>query len=75
MNDNGKRLAEARGTMSRAAAASALGIGRSTLSMYEHGHRTPNDSIKIKMAKLYGRSIEELFFAHLERENDWEGGG
>ena len=44
--------------------AKALGISTSALSMYECGNRIPRDEIKVKMSKLYGKSIEEIFFTN-----------
>jgi DNA-binding XRE family transcriptional regulator len=55
-------LAQLRGTRNQNDVAKELGISVSALSMYENGERTPRDEIKIKIAKLYGRSIEEIFF-------------
>lgn len=40
----------------------ATGIGRSALNMYELGKRLPRDEAKIKLAKFYGVSVEEIFF-------------
>jgi len=30
--------------------------------MYETGQRVPKDEIKVKLSKLYGVPIQELFF-------------
>lgn len=56
------RLRLARGDMSREDVALACDISVSALSMYENGQRVPRDEIKVKLAKLYGKSVEELFF-------------
>lgn len=40
----------------------ACGISRSALTMYENGKRIPRDEIKIKLARYFGVSIEEIFF-------------
>lgn len=40
-----------------------VGISRSALCMYECGYRIPRDEIKMKLSKLYGVSVESLFFA------------
>ncbi len=56
------RLRIARGDMSREDVALACEISVSALSMYENGQRVPRDEVKVKLAKLYGKSVEELFF-------------
>jgi transcriptional regulator with XRE-family HTH domain len=56
------RLRLARGEMSREDVAVACDISVSALSMYENGQRVPRDEIKVKLAKFYGKSVEELFF-------------
>lgn len=37
-------------------------ITRQALWQYETGVRRPQDKIKIKLAKIYQKSIEELFY-------------
>lgn len=64
MEGIGARLRELRGSKSITEVANAIGIAQSTLSMYENGERIPRDSIKIKLAKYYGVSIEMLFFTN-----------
>jgi transcriptional regulator with XRE-family HTH domain len=58
-----KRLVELRGTKSRDEVATACGISVSALAMYEQGERIPRDDIKIRIAKYYKRSVENIFFA------------
>ena len=57
-----ERIKEARGSRSRKEVCEAVGISVNALMMYENGKRIPRDEIKVKLARLYGRSIEELFF-------------
>ena len=57
-----ERIKEARGDRSRKEVCEAVGISVNALMMYENGKRIPRDEIKVKLARLYGRSIEELFF-------------
>lgn len=47
---------------SREEVASAIGISTSALAMYENAMRIPRDETKIKIAKYYGRSVQEIFF-------------
>jgi transcriptional regulator with XRE-family HTH domain len=61
-NAIGERLKNLRGERTIRQAAASIGISYSTLAMYENGHRTPKDEIKIRIANFYGTSVEELFF-------------
>lgn len=56
------RLLQMRGERSREAVAAAVGIGQSTLAMYETGARTPRDKTKLALAAYYGCSVEDLFY-------------
>ncbi len=59
----GKRLRKLRGNATQSATAKELGISVSALTMYETGNRIPRDEIKMKIAKLYNKTVEEIFFA------------
>lgn len=56
------RLKEARGNRTRKEVCEIVGISLSALMMYENGERIPRDEIKVKLAKLYEKSIEDLFY-------------
>lgn len=58
-----ERLRALRGDKSRAEVAEACGISISALTMYEIGERVPRDEVKMRLAKLYGKTVEEIFFA------------
>ena len=63
--DTGKiaeRLRELRGDVSREVAAEALDISVSALAMYERGERIPRDEIKLRIARYYEKSVEEIFY-------------
>ena len=63
--DTGKiaeRLRELRGDVSREVAAEALDISVSALAMYERGERIPRDEIKLRIARYYDKSVEEIFY-------------
>lgn len=62
-NDIAERLRTLRGDKSRAEVAEACGISISALTMYEIGERVPRDEVKTRLAKLYGKTVEEIFFA------------
>ena len=55
-------LKELRGERSQKEVAEAVGISISALGMYEIGKRTPKDSIKIRLAAYYGKSVADIFF-------------
>lgn len=57
-----KRLKELRGNKKREDVAGFIGISVSAMQMYETAQRIPRDEVKIKLAKLYGVSVQELFF-------------
>lgn len=59
----GERLRKARGDKTLREVAKDCNISYSALSMYEIGQRIPKDSVKIKLAKYFGTSVEALFFA------------
>lgn len=44
------------------AVATGCGVSVSAVQMYESGARVPRDSIKIKMAKFFGVTVQDLFF-------------
>lgn len=56
------RLRLARGDRSREEVALVCDISVSALSMYENGQRVPRDEIKVKLARCYGKTVEELFY-------------
>ncbi len=45
--------------------ADLLGVSQSAINKYELGTRKPSDKIKIKIAKLFNMSVEDIFFAKL----------
>lgn len=56
-----KKLVELRGSKSRESVANALGLSLSTLTMYEIGARIPRDENKEKIARYYGKTVDEIF--------------
>lgn len=58
----GKRLKKLRGKIPKAEVAEKCGISVSSLAMYETGRRLPRDPVKVKLAELYQKSVEEIFF-------------
>lgn len=58
----GLYLAELRGDKTQKEVACDIGISISALAMYENGNRVPRDEIKIKLARYYHKSVQEIFF-------------
>lgn len=60
-----ENLKKARGSRTRAEIAKEAKVSVSTIQMYEDGKRIPRDAVKIRLARVLGVSITELFFPEL----------
>lgn len=62
----GKKIKSLRekNNISRENFANAVEISQSALSMYENGQRIPRDEVKLRIARFFNTSIEELFFTN-----------
>lgn len=60
--DIGKRLIELRGSRTQEEVARANDISLSAIGMYERGERIPRDEVKIRLAKYFGKTVQEIFF-------------
>lgn len=49
-------------TYSQEQLATLIDVSPSAISMYEQGVRVPRDEIKVKIAKLFSKSVDEIFF-------------
>ncbi len=58
-----ERLMRLRGTERRAELAARLGVTVSAIAMYERGERIPRDDVKLKYARLYHKSVDEIFYS------------
>lgn len=58
----GERLRRLRGSKSQKEVADAIGVTPMAVSLYESGERIPNDSMKIKIANYYNRSVAFIFY-------------
>lgn len=59
----GQRLRELRGRRTLEEVANALGISRQSLWAYETGFRVPRDPLKVKIARYYRKTVQQIFFA------------
>lgn len=57
-----RKLVLLRGEKTREEVSADLKISCSALGMYEQGNRIPRDEIKIKIAKYYGTTVQDIFF-------------
>lgn len=62
----GKTLRELRGTKTQECVASELGITKSSWAMYERNERVPRDEIKLKIARYFQKTVQEIFFGEQE---------
>ena len=60
-----ENLKKARGSRTRAEIAKETGMSISAIQMYEDARRIPRDVTKIKLSKVLGVSVIELFFPEL----------
>lgn len=58
----GNRLKDLRGAKTQLEIADAIGVTKMAISQYESGDRIPRDEIKIKLAKYFDKSVEEIFY-------------
>lgn len=61
-NQIARKMIELRGNTPRKDVAKAIGVSVSAIQMYEGGHRVPNDDIKVRIAKHYKASVQDIFF-------------
>ena len=59
----GTKLRGLRGERSQDEIARDLGISKSAYAMYERDERTPRDEVKVRIAKLFGETVQEIFFS------------
>ena len=69
MTHASQMLKSLRGEKSQGEVANELGISVSAWSMYECGERVPRDELKVKIARYFGKSVEEIFFANAAHES------
>lgn len=62
----GKRLIKLRGSRTQLEISRKVGMSVSAIGMYERGERIPRDEVKVKLARLYNSTVDEIFYA----END-----
>ena len=64
----GEKLRQLRGDKSQEVIAKEVGVTKSSWAMYERGERVPRDEVKVKIARFFGKSVQEIFFSQSEHE-------
>lgn len=64
----GEILRELRGNKSQQKIADELGITKSSLAMYERNERVPRDEVKVRIARYFGKSVQDIFFGSYEHK-------
>ena len=59
----GIRLRLLRGDKTQQQVADELEVSRNAICAYEQGKRRPSDEDKIRLAKYYGSTVHDIFFA------------
>lgn len=62
----GEKLKALRGDRSQEVTAKELNITKSSLAMYEQNKRVPRDAVKVRIAKYFGKTVQELFYNYVE---------
>lgn len=62
----GEKLKVLRGNRSQEVMAKELNITKSSLAMYERNERIPRDEVKVRIAKYFGKTVQELFYNYDE---------
>ena len=70
----GQTLRALRGRRTQTQVARDLNITSSALSMYESDRRVPRDEVKMRIARYYGQTVDDIFF-QTERTNGARKGG
>lgn len=62
MGNYPEKLRKLRGDRTIQEIASAVGVSRSAMQMYELGERVPRDEVKVRIAEFYGETVQNIFF-------------
>ena len=61
----GEKLRKLRGNKSQEEVSRAIGITKSSWAMYERNERVPRDEIKIRIAKYFKKTVQEIFLVKM----------
>ena len=65
----GEKLRELRGSISQEKMAKELNITKSSLVAYERNKRVPRDEVKIRIAKYFGKTVQDIFLIAMSTYN------
>lgn len=60
---SGEILRILRGDDTQEETANAVGVTKSAYAMYERNERVPRDEVKVRIAKHFNKSVQEIFFS------------
>ena len=63
---SGEILRLLRGDDTQEETANAVGVTKSAYAMYERNERVPRDEVKVRIAKHFNKSVQEIFFSSSE---------
>ncbi len=66
LNNRLKRFRFDHDDMSQEALANAVGVTRQTILSIEHGKFVPSTLLALKIARFFGRPVEDIFFIEEE---------
>ena len=62
----GMIIRKLRGDRTQEEIAAILGITKSSWAMSDRDERVPRDEVKIRIANLFGKTVQELFYTPME---------
>jgi DNA-binding XRE family transcriptional regulator len=65
---SGEKMRSLRGKKSKRKVSEELGISFSSYAKYERNERIPRDDVKIKIAKYFHSSVQDIFFEQAEHK-------
>lgn len=60
----GEILRELRGNKTQEEISEELGVTKSSWAMYERNERVPRDEVKVKIARHFNKTVQEIFFCN-----------
>lgn len=58
----GEILRELRGNKTQEQISEELNVTKSSWAMYERNERVPRDEVKVRIARYFNKSVQEIFF-------------
>lgn len=68
MSGYGNKLKRLRGARSQADVAASIGVSQQAYAAYEKEDARPRDEIKVKIANLFGVTVQSLFYPDAQQK-------